>query len=116
VPRADNSNNQSAPAIFLLHWAFDSEGSARLATPEELYIQISLRQSADNQEIYITQRCYTTSHRTLGVRENPGGIYNTEYTHLGTNGQKMAQLISAQSITRFEAWTDYRSIYLPSMR
>jgi hypothetical protein len=27
----------------------------------------------------------------------------------------MAQLISAQSITRFEAWTAYRSIYLPRL-
>jgi hypothetical protein len=27
----------------------------------------------------------------------------------------MAQLIPAQSITHFEAWTAYRSIYLPSM-
>jgi hypothetical protein len=57
-----------------------------------------------------------TSHRTLGVHENPAGICKTEYTHLVTKGQKMAQLISAQSITCSEAWTAYRSIYLPSMR
>jgi hypothetical protein len=54
---------------YLLHWGFDSEGHARLATPEELNIQISLRQSANDQEIDITQRCCTTSHRTLGVHE-----------------------------------------------
>jgi hypothetical protein len=41
---------------YLLHWVFDSEGKARLATPEELDIQISLRQSADGQDIDITQR------------------------------------------------------------
>jgi hypothetical protein len=49
---------------YLLHWVFDSEGQARLATPEELNIQISLRQSADDQDMYITQRCCTTSWRT----------------------------------------------------
>jgi hypothetical protein len=30
---------------YLLHWVFDQEGQARLATLEELNIQISLRQS-----------------------------------------------------------------------
>jgi hypothetical protein len=29
---------------YLLHWLFDSKGYARLATPEELGIKISLRQ------------------------------------------------------------------------
>jgi hypothetical protein len=51
---------------YLLHWVFDSEGYARLVTPEELDIQISLRQSADDQEIDITQRSCTTFHRALG--------------------------------------------------
>jgi hypothetical protein len=100
---------------YLLHWVFDSEGHARLATPEELNIQISLRQSADDQEIDIKQRCFTTSHRTLGVHENPAGNYQTEYKHLLSKGQNMAQLLSAQLITRSDAWTAYRSIYLPSI-
>jgi hypothetical protein len=56
---------------YLLHWVFYSEGYAQLATPEELDIQISLQQSADDQEIDTTQRSCTTSHRTLGVHENP---------------------------------------------
>jgi hypothetical protein len=41
-----------------LHWVFDSEGCARLTTPDELDIQISIRQSADEQEIDIAQRRY----------------------------------------------------------
>jgi hypothetical protein len=97
------------------HWVFDSEGHARLAIPEVLTIQISLRQSADDQAVDITQRSCTTSHRTLGVHENHAGNYQTEYAHLVNKGQKMAYLISAQSITRSDAWTAYRSIYLPSM-
>jgi hypothetical protein len=100
---------------YLLHWVFDSEGHARLATPEELYIQISLRHSADDQEIGITQRCCTTSHRTLGVHKNPAGNYQTEHKHLLSKGQNMAQLISAQSIKRSDGWLAFRSIYLASM-
>jgi hypothetical protein len=100
---------------YLLHWVFDSEGQARLATPEELNIQISLRQSADNQDIDITQRCCTTSHCTLGVHENPSGNLQTECDHFVSKGKKMAHLISAELIARSEGWLAYRSIYLPSM-
>jgi hypothetical protein len=67
---------------YLLHWVFDSEGHVRLATPEELNIQISLRQSTDDQVIDTTRRCCTTPHRTLGVHENPSGNYQIEYKHL----------------------------------
>jgi hypothetical protein len=80
---------------YLLHWVFDSEGQARLATPEELSIQISLRQSADDQDIDITQRCCTTSYRTLGVHENPSDNLQTECEHLVSKDKKMAHLISA---------------------
>jgi hypothetical protein len=42
---------------YLLHWVFDYESCARLATPDEMDIQISIQQSADDQEIDIAQRC-----------------------------------------------------------
>jgi hypothetical protein len=86
--RADNTTYPSTSTVllYLLHWVFDSEGYARLATPEELDIQISL--GAKDQEIDIKQRSCTTFHRTLGVDENPAGIYKTEYTHIVTKGQK----------------------------
>jgi hypothetical protein len=87
----------------------NSEGCAWLDTPDEL--------DADEQEIDIAQRSCQESHRTLiGVHENPAGIYKTEDTHLLTNGNKTAQLISAQSITRSETWIAYRIIFLPSLR
>jgi hypothetical protein len=38
-------------SYYLLHWVFDSEGCARLATPDERDIQISIQQSADDQEM-----------------------------------------------------------------
>jgi hypothetical protein len=44
------------------------------------------------------------------------GNYKTENTHLVTKGQQIAQLISAQSISCPDAYTAYRSIYLPYMR
>jgi hypothetical protein len=53
--------------------------ATRLATPEEL---------EGDQEIDIKQRSCTTFHRTLGVDENPAGIYKSEYTHIVTKGQK----------------------------
>jgi hypothetical protein len=63
----------------------------------------------------MTQRWCTTSHRTLGVRQNPSGNLQTECDHLLSEGKKTAHLISAQVIARHEAWMAYRSIYLPSM-
>jgi hypothetical protein len=98
--RADNTTYPSTSTVllYLLHWVFDSEGYARLATPEELDIQISL--GAKDQEIDIKQRSCTTFHRTLGVDENPAGIYKTEYTHIVTKGQKYYQsgYISSQYV------------------
>jgi hypothetical protein len=88
---------------YLLNWVFDIEGEARLATPEELNIQITLRQSTYAQDVNITQRCCTASHRTLDAHENPPGNLQTELEHLLSKGKKMAHLISAQLITRFEA-------------
>jgi hypothetical protein len=92
-----------------------SEGCALLASPEEMDIQISIQQSADDQEIDIVQRCCQESHRTLGVHDNPASIYKTEYAHLLAKGNNMAQLISAQAITRPDAWIAYRRVYLPSL-
>jgi hypothetical protein len=80
-----------------------------------MLIQITLRQSTDEQEVTITQRCCTASRRTLGVHENPSSNLQTEFEHLLSKGKKMSHLISAQFITRTEAWTAYRSIYLLSM-
>jgi hypothetical protein len=104
---------------YLLHWKFDSEGNARLATPEELNIQISLRQSTDYQHVDITQRSCMESHKTLGVHDNPVSNHRTEYNYLFAKGRNdsrnMAQLISVQTITRPEAWTAYRNIYRASM-
>jgi hypothetical protein len=73
---------------YLLHWKFDSEGHARLATPEELNFQISLRQSADDQQVDITQRSCMESHKTLGVHDNPVSNHRTEYDHSLTRGRK----------------------------
>jgi hypothetical protein len=67
----------------LLRWDFDFEGYARPATPQELDIQTSVQQSADDLERDITQRSCMTSHRTLGIRENPAGIYKTD-THISS--------------------------------
>lgn len=94
----------------------DSEGCARLTTPEELDIQISLRQSADDQDINITQRSCTKSHRKLAVHENSAGSYKTEYTSCQQRLEDGATVLKAQSISRFEARTAYRSIYHPGMR
>jgi hypothetical protein len=44
---------------------FDSDGHVRLATPEEVNIQVSLRQSADDQDIDIAFNDVT---RHLAVR------------------------------------------------
>jgi hypothetical protein len=75
----------------------------------------SLLQSADDQHVDITQRSCTESHKTLGVHDNPFSNHRTEYDHLFAKGRNMAQLISAQTVTRPEAWTAYRDIYRASM-
>jgi hypothetical protein len=103
---------------YLLHWVFDSEGYAGLATPEELDIQISLRQSADDQESDIPQRSYTISQGTPGVHESSASDYKTEYTNLryGQPTEVSIFLVCAiaTSFARQELAAIHRKSYSPS--
>jgi hypothetical protein len=46
--------------------------------------------------------------------ENPSGNLQTEREHLVSKGKKMAHLISAQLISRFEGWLAYRASISPA--
>jgi hypothetical protein len=55
---------------YIMHWEFDDEGNARLATPDELADTIKMQQSEDIKEVEITHKDCKTAHRTLGVMTN----------------------------------------------
>ena len=96
---------------------FDKEGKARLAALPELqqYNNIVLRQSETQNNETITHRDCHNSHKTLGVMEDLSGNNAGERERLQTKASKMAQLISAGSLTRSDASVLYRSVYLGSM-
>ena len=101
---------------YILQWKFDKEGKARLANLSEMqqYNNIVLRQSETQNDETITHRDCHNSHKTLGVMENPLGNNAGERERLQTKASKMAQLISAGSLTRLDASVLYRSVYLSS--
>jgi hypothetical protein len=69
---------------YIMHWEFDEDGNASLATPEELGGDtISIRQSGDNEEVEITHNDCNTAHRTLGgLMINPAGTQTSEAERL----------------------------------
>jgi hypothetical protein len=71
--------------IYVVKTVFEIEGEAWLATQEELNIQITLRQSSAAQDVVISHKCCTTSHRTLGAHENPSDNLQTECKHLAVD-------------------------------
>jgi hypothetical protein len=84
---------------YLLHWVFDSEGCARLATPDEMDIQISIQQSADDQEIDIAQRCCQDSSHAGGSREPSWNLQNGIRTSTRQRKQNGAAYISTSNHT-----------------
>jgi hypothetical protein len=83
---------------------------ARLATPEEINIQISLRQSGRSRRRHYSDVA-STSHRTLGVRENPSEIL---HEHLDSKGKENVTLDLSATIPR-RGMDDLPKHLLPSM-
>jgi hypothetical protein len=100
---------------YILHWKFDTEGRASLATRNEMGLELEIRSSQDGSMNHIRQEDCQESHRTLGIQENPAGIYKAEETRLRQKGLVLARQIQAQALTRADAHVLYRSMYLPMM-
>jgi predicted polyphosphate/ATP-dependent NAD kinase len=74
---------------YIMHWEFDDEGNARLATPDELADTIKIQQSEDIKEVEIRHKDCKTVHRTLGVMTNVLGTQEAEADRLIEKGKKI---------------------------
>jgi hypothetical protein len=90
-------------SYYLIHWVFDYEGHTRLATPEELNIQISLRQSADDKKLSVVARQLITH---LASMKKDQATTKPRKSTSSAKARKIANLISAQTIARSDGWMD----------
>jgi hypothetical protein len=96
---------------YIMHWEFDDDGNARLATPDELGGDtITIRQSGDNEEVEITHKNCKAAHRTLGVMINPTGTQKAEAERLLEKGNKTVAKVQAYYLPRHYAQVVYWNI------
>jgi hypothetical protein len=100
---------------YLVSWLFDNEGVARMATPLEIPMNITLRDSETNQSFNISQKAPYESHKTLGVMECPNGEYKEEFQRLMTKAKGFAQILATSKLSRQEAKTLYFTTFVSSM-
>jgi hypothetical protein len=98
-----------------LNWIFDNEGTARMATPDEVPMDITLVDSESNTPFNIIQKSAHDSHKTLGVMECPSGNYRDEFLRLMNKAKGFAQILATSKLSRKEAHTFYFSTFIPSM-
>lgn len=101
---------------YLFSWIFEEDGRARLATKEELGINITVEQSDDGSAQKITQLDNDEWHQTLGVRLNPLlDNVKGEYEHLLRKGQELGMAINGKAVSRTDAYIYHTSMVLPSL-
>lgn len=100
---------------YLVSWLFDHEGIPRMATPEEVSLNIVLQDSESLQTFNITQKNSSEAHKTLGVMECPNGNYKEEFKRLMSKAKGFAQILATTKLTRYEAHTLYFTTFIPSM-
>ena len=95
-------------------WQFDEEGIPALTTTSDDNIKIL--SSETGEHVPIQAKSPYQSHKTLGILENPSGIYDDEYENIRKISEKWQYSISNQYLSSPECTIFYQSFYLPSIR
>ena len=96
-------------------WHFDDEGIPSLMDFEEDQ-PITIIYSENQAPVTISKKSPTSSHKTLGIMENPSGNYVDEYQQLVSIAEKWKNSVSHQFLTRQECNLFYQNFFIPSMR
>ena len=96
-------------------WHFDEEGIPSLQDFDEDQ-PITIISSENQEQVIINKKSPTSSHKTLGIMENPAGDYADEYQQLISLADKWKNSISHQFLTRQECNLFYQNFFIPSMR
>jgi hypothetical protein len=100
---------------YLSIWDFQDDGYAFTIPPEELQVQIEVKDIGGNRQI-IDQLSSDVSQKLLGVMKNPLGNQQDEVKCLKNKSNDMATKINAFALSTTEAKLAYEAFYIPAMR
>ena len=84
---------------YIAHWKWKPDGSAYLATPEEMGGNlIKITNSATGKEIEIEHKSCAEAHRTLGVMKIPRGDNQAELQRLKEKADNFSRQLGASKI------------------
>jgi hypothetical protein len=103
---------------YIVSWWFDEKGGAHMHTLKELKdrnIKIDITQSETNTPATIKPKDCREAHRTLGPMICPDEKNKEEPDRLLIKANKMARSVEGNKMSKYEAFTLYRCIFIPSL-
>ena len=100
---------------YLIHWKWDKEGNATMATKTESPANIKLTKGNFTNTHVIHREEITKSRCTIGVRINPTGEQTEEYNFRLNYTKDWIKMISSTRLSKQEAPNAYRIVYIPSI-
>lgn len=101
---------------YIISWKWNSEGVASLRTKEEMGDNVALTSGTNHDPVQITHSDCRTANRSLGALIAADRKFSAERQRLQTIDDKFSTKIVSNSMTAWEAWTAYFTIYLPRIR
>ena len=98
----------------VFHWTFTLGGAPILQTGQ-VGPPIHLHSGTRTSSTTIQPLTAYQSHKTLGTYQDPAGSQLQQYQHLKRTSDTEGKFIQCSPLHRHEAWTYYRSIYLPKI-
>lgn len=101
---------------YVMHWTFDSEGRSSLTSSSNLLPDIQLSSGNTQRHNTISQYDCTEAHRTLGAWLNPSLSMKEALRQLKAIATLFCRRVVTSSLTRWEAWMAYFSVFFLQMK
>jgi hypothetical protein len=100
---------------YCLHWLWDADGIEHAEIFNQNGPELSLTRGMGAEQSTIRRLEVTKSHKTLGVRLEPLGIFNDEFDFLLmiAKAKAYASRLQASSLGAYDSLSFYRTSFLP---
>jgi hypothetical protein len=100
---------------YCLHWMWDAFGREQATIFGDTGPTLDLTRGMSSTKTPIKRLEVTKSHKTLGVRLEPLGIFNDEFKFLLKKSKAYAARLQGSSLKSYDSLTFYRTSFLPGV-
>jgi hypothetical protein len=101
---------------YCLHWYWDADGREQATIFDKQGPTLDLTRGMNKNETTAIKRLeVTTSHKTLGVRLEPLGLFNDEFEFLLGKAKRYAIRLEASSLGSYDSLIFYKTSFLPGV-